>query len=201
MVAQASDGGQGAQSSGTKSGMSTAMAALAIVIAIAALAVNFVIPGPTGPAGATGATGATGPTGSTGPTGPQGPAGAAGVNGTNGTNGATGPQGPAGVNATALWAVVNDNGTLANGSSHVVATDLVSGGSFPGAYEVVFDQNVSSCAYTASLGIPGNQFGGDPPAGFISTAGRSGNTDGVFVQTWDTTGTATNESFSLAVFC
>lgn len=174
------------------------MAALAIVIAIAALAVNFVIPGPTGPAGAAGAAGQQGIQGIQGV---QGNPGTNGINGTNGTNGINGTNGLNGVNATALWAVVNADGSLANGSSHVVSTAQVGGGFFNGTYEVIFDQNVSSCSYSATLGIPGNEFGGSPSPGFVSTAGRSGNVNGVFVQTWDSTGTPTNESFNLAVFC
>jgi hypothetical protein len=48
-----------------------------------------------------------------------------------------------------LWAVVSANGTLVRGKGAEFLIPRV--GSNPGHYEVVFNRNVSNCAYTATL--------------------------------------------------
>jgi hypothetical protein len=151
--------------------LGTVLGAIAVVIAIVALVLNLVIPGPTGATGATGATGTTGTTGS---------------------------QGPPGAAATKLWAVVYANGTLDNGSNTNATTTSSEG---TGDYQVVFDQNVRDCAYIGTLGIPGSTGGGSQSAGFLTTAGRADNPYGVWVETFDSAGTLTDEPFSLVVFC
>ena len=73
-----------------------------------------------------------------GPPGPEGPAGAAGPQG---------PAGPAGASATALWASVDQNGTLVR--SKGVASAQKNG---TGSYQVVFNQDVTGCGYQATVG-------------------------------------------------
>src|SRR5262245_44081008 len=109
-----------------------------------------------------------------------------------GAVGPTGPTGNDGTNATALWAVVNTDGTMARGS-HVTSTQklepqFITAGVGPtaagdGAYEVVFDRDVSDCAYVATLGSANvsDVLG----RGGVSVSPRFANVNGVFVQTYN----------------
>lgn len=124
------------------------------------------------------------------------PAGAAGP---TGATGPTGPAGAPGQSATALWAVVDVAGGLVHGS-HVAATTKLFSGTVAGAYQVTFDRDVTGCALIATLGRIDSQ-ALNPDAGEIGTAYRNGSPDAVFVKTYDSTGTAADESFHLAVFC
>jgi hypothetical protein len=128
-------------------------------------------------------TGCVGPPGPAGPAGPQGPAGSRGANGANGTPGQ---------NATALWAVVNANGTIARGSGTVSATNLGTG-----VYQVVFNRDITNCAFVGSLG----DAGGGVVLGFFSAVRRSSVPAGIFVETATTAGTVTNLPFHVAIFC
>jgi len=162
---------------------------VALIIGGSGLAIALLNSGHTGPAGAAGATGTPGARGAPGLNGTNGKAGANGTNDKDGTNGLNGR------NATDLWAVVNSTGSVVVGKGvNVSTTYWIS--PFPGAYAVLFDQSVSSCSYLGSIGGVGT-----PPPGFISLAPRFNSTYGVFVQTYDATGTAANESFDLGVFC
>ena len=67
-----------------------------------------------------------------------------------------------------------------------------------GRYEVIFNQNVAACTYVATRGDPAM---GTEPAGDISVATRSGNENGVFVETSDTAGVDTDTAFHLIVVC
>jgi hypothetical protein len=156
--------------------------------------------GPTGPPGSAGAAGPPGPAGPSGPSGPLGLTGAAGPSGPSGPSGPTGltgsagpsgPSGPAGA-GTNLWAVINSNGTLNRGSGVVSSANL---GGATGAYEVIFNRNVSACAYVATVFRVFLQAGG------ISTDLRGGNNNGVFVETTDGVGALADRPFHLAVFC
>jgi len=94
-----------------------------------------------------------------------------------------------------LWAVVNANGTLARGRG---ATSVASLG-VDGQYEVVFNRNVSSCAYAATLGDATASTGA---VGVVTVAPREAKANAVFVQTFDVlTGTEADLPFHLAVFC
>jgi hypothetical protein len=130
--------------------------------------------------------------GSSGPAGKDGAQGAKGESGPAGDAGAGGETPPAPAD---LWAVVNIKGELARGGAETVsATALLE----PGAYEVVFDRNVSRCAYIAILGSPE---AGSALAGMVAVATRLGNPDAVFVQTFAEKGKPMAASFHLAVFC
>jgi len=116
--------------------------------------------------------------------------------GPTGATGSTGAQGAPGLPATSLWAVVNATGSVQNGSG---VTSAASEG--VGAYQVIFDKDVRNCSYIATLGIPGSEGGGDQPAGYATTAARDSSVDGVWVNTFDGSGTLTDEPFNLAVYC
>ena len=86
------------------------------------------------------------PKGATGATGAAGTAGAAGA---AGATGAIGPKGDKGESATALWASVNPDGTLRNGSG--VASAGRYAGPPTGSYLVTFNRDISGCAWTATI--------------------------------------------------
>jgi hypothetical protein len=93
-----------------------------------------------------------------------------------------------------VWAVIDGAaGTISRGYLATGATRLG-----PGLYEVIFASDVTSCAYTASLGDLG---AGSAPSGEISLASRSGNANGVFVATYNSAGTLTDRNFHLKVKC
>jgi hypothetical protein len=117
--------------------------------------------------------------GPTGPTGRQGPRGAAGA------------AGPPGASATALWAVITSDYTLARGSGVTSVTGS------NGAYGVIFNRDVSNCAYETQLG--GADF--RPNLGFISAAHLVNNPNGVLVYTWNADRINEPRNFHLAVFC
>jgi hypothetical protein len=129
------------------------------------------------------------------PRGPRGPRGFTGEPGAPGTAGAPGPSGPAGPagSVTRLTAVLNASGSIARSQGTTSAGRLQLG-----AYEVIFNQNVSACTYIASLGNPATAA---PPPGSIGVTSRSGNANGVGVVTYDAAGEFADRSFHLAVVC
>ena len=111
--------------------------------------------GPRGLAGAPGQQGAQGLAGAQGP---------AGANGANGAAGPIGPQGPPGPAADLVWAVVDVFGNLTRGS-HALSSAQPG----VGVYRVTFDQDVSDCAYVASLSgtLSGMLYVGHPAADVV----------------------------------
>jgi hypothetical protein len=94
-----------------------------------------------------------------------------------------------------LWAVVNADGTLARGSTNAVSSGTTVGG----GYEVIFNRDVTGCAYTATVG---NAAGGIPLARFAGVASRDGNPNGVHVRMWDQAGALKADSaFHVIVDC
>jgi hypothetical protein len=92
------------------------------------------------------------------------------------------------------FAVVNSNGTLARGRGVVSTQHLAPAGQ----YEVIFDTNTTGCAYIGNVGSPGD----GAPVGFLTTALRSGTTNGVFVLTFNAVGAPpANNNFHLELVC
>jgi hypothetical protein len=124
------------------------------------------------------------------------PSGSAGPPGPKGDSGEKGEAGPPGGAATALWAVVlGSNGALVRGSGTESTTRLA-----PGQYRVVFDRDVSACAYVATAGNPSNS-NTNPPRAFASVAPQTGSPSTVFIEMRDDAGYDVDSSFHLAVFC
>ncbi len=96
--------------------------------------------------------------------------------------------------ARPMYATVNADGSLARGAAVVSSSNIGTAGS----YQVVFNRNITSCAYTATLGNPGS---GNPARGFIVTALRATTTNAVFVETRTTADVLENRSFHLQVSC
>jgi hypothetical protein len=95
---------------------------------------------------------------------------------------------------TTMWASINANGSTARGFHTVSSAWLL----FTGQYEVIFDRNIMGCSFIAGVGVPGAT---SPPVGQATTAVRNGTTNGVFVLTTDSAGTAVNQPFHVAVNC
>jgi hypothetical protein len=128
----------------------------------------------------------TPPKGARGPAGPPGPAGPAGA------AGAAGPAGPAGAAATALWASLDQNGTLVRNKGAASAQKTATG-----TYQVVFNQDVTGCIYQATLGGPTTGL----VAGQITAAQLPAVNAGVRITTQDSAGAVTDKPFFVAVFC
>lgn len=102
---------------------------------------------------------------------------------------------PSSAFARPLFAVVNADGTLARGAGVVSAAGILGS---PGRYEVIFDRDVTACAYLATIGTAGT---GTAATGTISTALLTGTTNGVFVRTIDDAGAFAERPFHLLVMC
>jgi hypothetical protein len=96
------------------------------------------------------------------------------------------------------WAVVTSSGNVVrhSGSSAVIGAKLGTG-----TYDVLFKTDVSSCAYTATIGDVGKAAAATP--GFITVTGGtvSGTPNDVQVQTFDKTGAPADSAFHLYVSC
>ena len=91
-----------------------------------------------------------------------------------------------------LYAVVGGDGRFESGAQVASTARLALG-----TYQVVFNTDVSGCAYIASLGT-GH---GASPAGSLTTASRSGVPNGVYVKTFNSSGVDTDETFNVQVYC
>ena len=93
-----------------------------------------------------------------------------------------------------LWAIVDENGAVARRSSGVTSTARTA----PGYYPVVFDRDVSGCAYSATIGSP---FLTGLWHGFVSVAVVRDNPNTLVVGTLDIRGNSADRPFNVAVFC
>lgn len=96
-----------------------------------------------------------------------------------------------------LWAVVNNpagggNATVVRSSQPAPTVQDNVGA------DVIFQRNVSGCAWTATRGVPGE---GVEVAGFAEVGGTSGNPNGVDVRVRNDDGGITDGSFHLVVVC
>jgi hypothetical protein len=122
--------------------------------------------------------------------------GANGANGAAGAKGDKGDKGDAGTPATKLWAVVDGSTspTLARSSGAISVNRLAAG-----QYRVVFNQEISACAFVTSG--DGNGVGGVPEDIYGSTHVSSAGNDTVFIILRDNTGAQVDGDITLAVFC
>jgi hypothetical protein len=95
-----------------------------------------------------------------------------------------------------VWAVVNFDGTLAR---HSGACGGVSSSGSGGNYDVFFPKNIVNCAYVLTVGSAGRS--GIVNPGYGTVVGAAGTTNGVFVQTFNASGTVVAEGFHLVVDC
>jgi hypothetical protein len=110
-----------------------------------------------------------------------------------GAPGPAGPTGPPGAAATALWASVDQNGTLIRNKGAASAQRNGTGN-----YQVIFNQDVTACIYLSSPGGPTTALF----ASFESGAAQLPNVAaGVRVVTTTSAGAAIDLPFFVAVFC
>jgi hypothetical protein len=93
-----------------------------------------------------------------------------------------------------LFAVVNDDASVARGTSDTSAT-----ADGTGAFIVHFNRNIRDCAYTGSIGLSGSVSTSNP--GMIAVVGAAIDDHGVYVTTTDEAGNPANLGFHVVVTC
>lgn len=101
--------------------------------------------------------------------------------------------GTLGVDTKTYSAIVGAVGALRLGPAGSSSTSLGTG-----TYEVDFPSDVSQCVYTATIGTSPATF--LVPA-IVTVTPRSGNVNGIFVQTFSVNGTPENHPFNIHVQC
>jgi hypothetical protein len=94
---------------------------------------------------------------------------------------------------SARFAVVNGGGQLVRGRSAQAAR------TGPGRYQVIFNSDIRSCAYFATIGDA--SAAAPPQNSQISVSSLGSNVAGVAVRTENANGGAVNRPFHLVVFC
>jgi hypothetical protein len=93
-----------------------------------------------------------------------------------------------------VFAVINADGTKLRGKA-VASTSRVG----TGVYDVRWNRNISTCAWTGTVGF--GTFGGSTGPTMISVSGRAGTNNGVFVQTFNGSAAPTDLPFAVVVIC
>jgi hypothetical protein len=97
--------------------------------------------------------------------------------------------------ARPLFAVVNEDGSLARGNGAVSSSQTAP----PGDYLVTFNRDITSCAYIATIGLTGSS--GTATPGQIDVVRSSASAATVWVATSDGAGAESNRPFHLVVMC
>jgi hypothetical protein len=92
-----------------------------------------------------------------------------------------------------VFAVVNTDGTKLRGKAVASTARLGTG-----LYDVRFNRNISTCAWTGTVGT--GTFVGSTGQAEISVSGRSGTNNGLFVETFSGSATA-DLPFTVLVVC
>ena len=95
-----------------------------------------------------------------------------------------------------VFAVVKADGTRARGRA-VASTSHID----TGVYQVIFRRNITTCAWTGTVGFGQTPFNGSTGPAMNSVDGRSGTNNGVVVATFACTGIPTDLPFSVVVVC
>jgi hypothetical protein len=95
-----------------------------------------------------------------------------------------------------MWAAVGSDASLTRGSNDVVDVNRI-GAVGAGNYEVIFDREVDTCAFVATIGPAGS----GTSIGDVNVALRNTDTSAVFVDTNNSAGTAADRPFHLVVTC
>lgn len=112
-----------------------------------------------------------------------------------GPRGPQGPAGPAG-SVSKLWGVAASNGVL-NRSAGTTSSARIG----VGQYEVIFNQDISNCAYVATVGLPIDISNAAGAQGFAVVGKKTGTVNGVRVNTRALNGNAADRGFHLVVVC
>jgi hypothetical protein len=92
------------------------------------------------------------------------------------------------------FAVVDGSGGFVRGKGTVSVTHLSTG-----TYDIRFNKPIGKCAWTATVGLA--TFGGSAGPAEVTLAGRAGTKNGIFLQTFNGSGVATDEPFHLLISC
>ena len=101
---------------------------------------------------------------------------------------------PAAIGPAHVFAVVNAGGTALRGKALASSTTLSTG-----VYDVRFNRDTSLCSWVSTVGF--GTFSGSTGPAMITITGRAGTNNGLFVTTFDSTGTPANLPFSADVIC
>lgn len=93
-----------------------------------------------------------------------------------------------------LRARVDSSGNFIKGSAGVSSSLILSG-----RYEVVFPRSLANCIYQGTLTSNSTLDEGGP--GEIGISPRDSNVNGIFVSTYNSAGTSTNNGFDVIVAC
>ena len=92
------------------------------------------------------------------------------------------------------FAVVNADGTLARGRN-VLSVEHVS----TGTYIVHFASNKTACAFVAAVGLGGSS--GTSAPGYTTVVGSAADVNGVFMNTYNSSGVKADLGFHLVTAC
>ena len=95
-------------------------------------------------------------------------------------------------------AVINGNGSLERASKLPYGVSSISRIG-TGVYDLRFSHNIGECAWVGTVGRGG--FSGETGPAQITITGRFGTKNGLYVTTFDGSGTPTNEPFHVIVVC
>ena len=93
-----------------------------------------------------------------------------------------------------VFAVVNGDSTLLRGKAVASTASLGTG-----VYDIRFNRNISTCSWVGTVGF--GSFSGSTGPAMITITGRAGTNNGLFVTTFDSTGTPAALPFSADVIC
>jgi hypothetical protein len=134
--------------------------------------------------------------------GPVGPAGAKGDAGPAGPQGATGPKGDAGTPATKLFAYIRDSGSadpaVVQYGNAVSVTDPAGQNNFISPYTVDFGTDLTNCV---AMVTPGTGQPAGAASDTVSASIAQITTTKVNAAFFNTSNTANDTSFMIAVFC
>jgi hypothetical protein len=107
---------------------------------------------------------------------------------------------PPAATCKSFCAVIRSDGFFVRGHAFTTSTHLGTG-----IYQVLFNvnattkKNISNCAWIITPGLAG--FSGTTPATIGTVVGRSGTTNGLFVEMFDATGAPVDSGFHALVSC
>jgi hypothetical protein len=97
--------------------------------------------------------------------------------------------------AQVFYGVVNADGTVSAQRFGISSATKLS----TGTYQINMGAPITACAYVATLGLSGNS--GTSAPGSVTVVGRVGTTNGIFLQTFNSTGGLADHGFHLVVTC
>jgi len=129
------------------------------------------------------------------------PAAQKALKGQTGLPGPAGPQGAAGAPATALWAVLREDGSIARQSGAVTSANLDTEGGTTFKYYVRWNRDVSKCAYVAADYNDGQVPMGQNRIAYYDTVFQAVGDPTAIVVSPQTNGLYRKSALTVTVFC